>query len=406
MSFQAKVKPKAKAIPVLSSKVKAKVKNAHVKYYLRFMDLGDHSSEKELRSLLEAIQDAIRKRELTRENCDTAVVERMQRALVYTLNGRFRFSVNRLSYFSLDEIFNEKPNAEPKVIELEPKAEAKTNPKAKVKARAKKGIQLEPKQSPTTNSTIERATMQSAVPIQDAVVLKPNTEVRCMVYDISEKAKDFKAEAKTNTITNVTTNSTTKRAKPSNRQGAKIRSAKSIAQQEYNFFKAGDFSKVFGEVAVPFSLMVSGVPGSGKTSFLLQLIKHVSKTYARHRLLFVSNEERFNPSLGTKLKRFDMLDCDNLDIADSLPSHLNDYDFIFLDSVQSLRLSVEDFKQQINQLTSAGICLFFVFQATKSGSFRGSLEYEHEVDISLKVEGGRATVVKNRFGGSGYYQIF
>lgn len=69
-------------------------------------------------------------------------------------------------------------------------------------------------------------------------------------------------------------------------------------------------------------------------------------------------------------------------------------------------MSVEDFKQQISQLTSAGICLFFVFQATKSGSFRGSLEYEHEVDISLKVEGGRATVGKNRFGGSGYYKIF
>lgn len=112
-------------------------------------------------------------------------------------------------------------------------------------------------------------------------------------------------------------------------KGVLIKSAKSIAEQEYNFFKAGDFGEVFGEVAVPFSLMVSGVPGSGKTSFLLQLIKHVSKTYARHRLLFVSNEERFNPSLGTKLKRFDMLNCDNLDIAENLPSNLNDYDFIF-----------------------------------------------------------------------------
>lgn len=385
------------------------MKVAHEKYYLRFKSLGDCPSKDELLELVNAIHAGIRAGELTRETCDAKLVETMQRALIYALTDGKEFSFYRDMYFASYEA---KKTAKAKD---KPKEKVKVKVKTKTKAKVKVSkVKVKAKEQPKEKSKVQVTKVITLKP-RSEITLKPSTELQCTLKASPKSTLNTYTQG-TNSSTKSSTSSSigsasreanlVKRAPITNRHGVKIRSAKSIAQQEYNFFKAGDFSKVFGEVAVPFSLMVSGVPGSGKTSFLLQLIKHVSKTYARHRLLFVSNEERFNPSLGTKLKRFDMLDCDNLDIADSLPSDLTDYDFIFLDSVQSLRLSVEDFKQQINQLTSAGICLFFVFQATKSGSFRGSLEYEHEVDISLKVEGGRATVVKNRFGGSGYYKIF
>lgn len=214
-----------------------------------------------------------------------------------------------------------------------------------------------------------------------------------LVYDISQKQK---AAAKTQPKNN---------AEPIDRN-AIIKKPKDIAMQEYNFFNTGKFSDLLGTTTLPFSLMITGVPGSGKTTFFLQLIKHTSNNYPNKKILFISNEERFNPSMGAKLKRFNMIENENIDIADRIPPDLYNYSFIFFDSVQSLRLSVDEFKQKIEDLMKSGICLFFVFQATKSGQFRGSLEYEHEVDISLKAKAGQVSVEKNRFGGSGKYTVF
>lgn len=41
----------------------------------------------------------------------------------------------------------------------------------------------------------------------------------------------------------------------------------------------------------------------------------------------------------------------------------------------------------------------YVFQTTKEGNFRGSQEFEHDVDVSIEVEKFKAHSIKNRFGG-------
>lgn len=188
---------------------------------------------------------------------------------------------------------------------------------------------------------------------------------------------------------------------------AQIKTPRDIVEQKFNFFKTGNFTDLLGEVTIPFSLMVSGEPGSGKTSFFLQLIKHVSEQYPSQKVLFISNEERFNPSMCGKLKRFALVHQSNIDIADALPnSQLLGYDFVFFDSVQSLKVSIDEFQRLIKDITHRGAVVFFVFQATKSGRFRGSLEYEHEVDISLQAKKGLISVIKNRFGGSGFYEAY
>ena len=41
----------------------------------------------------------------------------------------------------------------------------------------------------------------------------------------------------------------------------------------------------------------------------------------------------------------------------------------------------------------------YIFQSTKDGNFRGSQEFEHDVDTSILVENMIAVARKNRFGG-------
>jgi len=42
-----------------------------------------------------------------------------------------------------------------------------------------------------------------------------------------------------------------------------------------------------------------------------------------------------------------------------------------------------------------------IFQGTKTGSYRGSQEYEHNVDVNINCEAGTAYIKKSRFGGNG-----
>jgi len=47
-----------------------------------------------------------------------------------------------------------------------------------------------------------------------------------------------------------------------------------------------------------------------------------------------------------------------------------------------------------------------IFQGTKTGSYRGSQEYEHNVDVSINCEAGTAYTKKSRFGGNGEMEIY
>ena len=125
---------------------------AHLKYYFRFKELGDNSSKEELYSVLEAIHEAIRKRELTSANCEVWVVQRMQKVLVEAIEryGYTPFYLCKAWYFFIphEDFAKVKPNHELKIIELDPtltdvsekakaKSKAKTKTKAKAKAKAK-----------------------------------------------------------------------------------------------------------------------------------------------------------------------------------------------------------------------------------------------------------------------------
>jgi hypothetical protein len=95
---------------------------------------------------------------------------------------------------------------------------------------------------------------------------------------------------------------------------------------------------------------------------------------------------------------------ENLHFSPSVDSFdHSDYDFVFVDSVNGEKLGYEDFRALREENPNVNYIL--IMQMTKDGKFRGTQEWEHEVDAVANVEGGTATVTKNRFGVMGLYGL-
>ena len=157
----------------------------------------------------------------------------------------------------------------------------------------------------------------------------------------------------------------------------------------------GEWKKLLGKPSTTAKILVYGKPGNGKSTFAFNFARYLSKDCGK-KTLYVAAEERFSATLKDKIER---LDCDNgnLFFVEDLPvnwSELKQYDAVFIDSVNFMDLTPEDLRSLPD-----GVMYFYVFQTTKSGVFRGSQEYSHDVDVVLKADKFVVNVDKNRFGG-------
>lgn len=152
--------------------------------------------------------------------------------------------------------------------------------------------------------------------------------------------------------------------------------------------------KLLGEPEDPFKILIHGLPGSGKTTLAMR-IAHSLAEYNQLRVLFVSAEE--GVSYKAK-KRIDQLELysPNMYISAELPANLQPYDVVAIDSITTLGISPEELRDLYRSNPSVSFIL--VSQSTKSGTARGSLEYEHDADITIRCDVMVAHVVKNRFG--------
>ena len=180
--------------------------------------------------------------------------------------------------------------------------------------------------------------------------------------------------------------------------------AKQLADIDYETFGfTGKWKNLIGDPAIPFSLMFWSRPGLGKSTLAIELAKYMASAF-HQKVLFVAAEEGLSYTLKEKFTRLNALD-DNIFILLEMPAVLNPYDVVVIDSVTRLKMTPDDFVKLKAKYPEKSFIL--VFQATSDGGYRGSKEWEHEVDVSVSInDNGYAKVSKGRFGGNGTMKVF
>ncbi len=181
------------------------------------------------------------------------------------------------------------------------------------------------------------------------------------------------------------------------KSGSAVGSTEFLSKKFKILSLSGKFGNLIGQPSEPFKIMIYGKAGSGKSSLSLQLAQYLAELGKK--VLYVADEEKFGYTLQEKMRRFN-IHHRNLFVVDTMPKNFDGYDVVFIDSVNSAGYEPEDLRK-----LDSSKSYVYVFQCTKEGNFRGSQEFEHDVDTSIVVEDMKAHAVKNRFGGNGEISV-
>ncbi|MGG7178993.1 DNA repair protein RadA [Clostridium paraputrificum] len=189
-----------------------------------------------------------------------------------------------------------------------------------------------------------------------------------------------------------------------------------------------ELDRVLGGGLVKGSLtLISGDPGIGKSTLLLQTANNIASKYGK--VLYVSGEESEEQikirgdRLGANAKDLYIVSETNLDTIEVYIEEIKPV-FVIIDSIQTIYKegvtsapgSVSQVKECSNQLMRIGkgknIPLFIVAHVTKQGALAGPRVLEHMVDTVLYFEGERTEefrilrTMKNRFGTTSEIGVF
>ncbi|MEW8955782.1 DNA repair protein RadA [Clostridium sp.] len=189
-----------------------------------------------------------------------------------------------------------------------------------------------------------------------------------------------------------------------------------------------ELNRVLGGGLVKGSLtLISGDPGIGKSTLLLQTANNIATKYGK--VLYISGEESEEQikirgdrlkAISNNLYVISETNLDNIDI------HIENISpsFVIIDSIQTLFKpsitsapgSVSQVRECSNELMrmakGKGIPFFIVAHVTKQGELAGPRVLEHMVDTVLYFEGERSEefrilrTVKNRFGTTSEIGVF
>lgn len=180
----------------------------------------------------------------------------------------------------------------------------------------------------------------------------------------------------------------------------RIISSFELAKHDYKALHFTDeWQQFIGYPSINFQCAIHGRAGEGKSTFAIQFAMYLAENFGR--VIYISSEEGFSKTFKDKFVRNNAL-SENLFVAD-----LNSYDeikkeipvdayhFIFIDSLNNMRIDAEILKQLRERYKNSSIIT--ISQATKDGKMRGSYEIIHDVDIEIIVTKGVAMTNKNRF---------
>jgi DNA repair protein RadA/Sms len=203
-----------------------------------------------------------------------------------------------------------------------------------------------------------------------------------------------------------------------------------IKSGEYERLDTGiaELNRVLGGGMVRGSLtLISGAPGIGKSTLLLQTANNIARKYGK--VLYVSGEES-EEQIKIRGDRLEAM-SENLFIVSetnvaNIEAHIENMEpvFVIVDSVQTLykdTLSsapggVSQVRECANEIMRIGksgnIPFFIVAHVTKQGELAGPRVLEHMVDTVLSFEGQRTEefrilrTIKNRFGTTSEIGVF
>ncbi len=194
-------------------------------------------------------------------------------------------------------------------------------------------------------------------------------------------------------------------------------------------YKTGmnELDRVLGGGLVKGSLvLLSGDPGIGKSTILLQICHHMGEN---HRILYVSGEESAR-QIKLRADRLGV-DTDNLSVmCETDCEKVSEYiradkpDIVIIDSIQTMNIteissspgSISQVRECTNLLMrttkSLDIPMFVIGHVNKDGNIAGPKVLEHIVDAVLYFEGDRnlsyriLRAVKNRYGSTNEIGVF
>lgn len=184
-----------------------------------------------------------------------------------------------------------------------------------------------------------------------------------------------------------------------NINNSKLVSSRDLRKRKYNCFPfTGKWKDFFGLPSYAFHLAVHGKPGEGKSTFCVQFADYLAKNFGK--VVYISGEEGLSKTVQDKIIN-NGIDNPYLFFADIKSYHEikvevpNEYHFIFIDSLDTLRIDAIRLKELKEHYPQSAFIT--ISQSTKDGKMRGSLEIVHDTDIAAKVENGVAITTKNRF---------
>lgn len=202
-----------------------------------------------------------------------------------------------------------------------------------------------------------------------------------------------------------------------------------IEEQSYErvstFYKTLD-KALGGGLVKGQAILISGEPGIGKSTLLLQISKALSKF---GKIIYVSGEES-SSQIYIRAKRVKALD-ENILIFNNTKVEtiiekvrevkpvcliIDSIQTIYLESLESSPGSVSQVREStfkiINEIKKLSIPTFIVGHINKEGSIAGPKVLEHMVDTVIQFEGERISfhrilrVIKNRYGEAGDLAVF
>lgn len=157
----------------------------------------------------------------------------------------------------------------------------------------------------------------------------------------------------------------------------------------------------FGNPAKGFSVMVFGLPKFGKSILCIDFAGYLARNHGK--VLYVAREEGIGDTLQDKLITTKVAHP-NLETVGALPSDVSKYDFVFLDSVTKLGLTVDELEELRNE--NPNTSFIFIFQTTKQGIFRGNNSFQHDVDCVVEVPQKGKAIQYGRYNQGGELDIF